>query len=365
MIRQIAINSHSSGKFTIEQFNGRDHIVTTMVSLESDSVMNNLFYAKEAVEASFMQLNALPAPASHPVVNGEHVSANHPLAVNAFNIGAMAMNPKLEGDKVLNDLVVDIAIAEKDSRGIELIKRIKNGECIGVSTGLDAEIIPNSGEAKGRKFDGMVSNIKFDHIAILLNEQPAGENTFTVNSEDEKTVIICNVEQSATQKPKAITPQTNHKGESMELNRENLVLSIVANSGNTLTESNHASLMGMSEMGLIAAVHNNAAPVEAAVVTVDEAVSVIELGGMFAINAEDSKLLEGLRTAETEKRDSVINSIVEKSEMTAEHLVNMDMGALESLAKSVNAPAADFSLQNAQSTAPASATGTITLHEDA
>ena len=361
---QIHVNSSSSGNFREEVINGRDHLVTEMISIEMSSVMNGLFYSKEAVEASYMQLDNLPAPMGHPVVNGENVSANHPLAVNAFNIGAFIMSPRIDGEFIKNDLAIDIAHAKNDSRGIELIKRIKNKDKIGVSTGLNAQIINMSGEAKGRKYNAAVSDIEMDHLAILLNETPAGESTYTVNS-DQSAVFICNMDNTIEQKPTAATPQTNHKGESMD--QDKVVLSIIANAGNTLTESSHASLMGMSEMGLVAAIHNNAAQAEVEPVTVEAAVLVVESGGMFAINAADNALLEGLRAAETEKRDKVINSIVEKSEMTIEQLngMNMDMGVLESLAKSVNAPAADYSMQGANVTNANSATGSITLHEDA
>lgn len=362
MQRHIQINSHSDGNFRVEQINGRDHLIVNMISIELDSVMNGLAYPRNAVEASFKQLDNLPAPAGHPMLKGEHVSASNPIAVNAFNIGAFVMNPEIRGEFVHNDLAIDIMVAEKDTRGVELMSRIRNKERIAVSTGLDAEIATSSGELKGRAFNATLSQMEFDHVAILLNEAPAGENTFTVNSEDEKTVIICNVDQSAGQKPAAITPiKTNHKGESMD--QDKIVLSIIANAGNTLTESNHASLMGMSEMGLVAAIHNSAVQVEVTQVTVDEAVSVVEKGGMFAINADEKALLDGLEKAETEKREKMVNAIIANSKMSKDDLAGMGVAALENMAKSVKAPTADYSVQAASVTNAEASTSDFTLPE--
>lgn len=365
-MQQIQINSHSDGNYRIEQLNGRDHLITSMISIELDSVMNGLFYPREAIEDSYHQLDNLPAPMGHPVVNGENVSANHPLAVNSFNVGAFVMNPRIEGNFVHNDLAIDIMTAEKDDRGIELMRRIKNRERVGSSTGLNAGIINGSGEKNGRKFNGTVSNIEFDHVANLLHEPPAGEHTYTVNSESENTIIICNVEQSAAQKPQAKAPiLTKRKGKRME--QENLVNAVIVNSNNNLTESDRETLMGLNENALVSMVCANSkqGAQEITAVTVDEAVSVIEGGGMFAINTDQKALLDGLAKAETEKRDSVINSIVDKSEMTKEQLTNMDMGALESMAKSLNAPVADFSIQGANVTNANTTAGSIQLHEEA
>lgn len=355
---EIHLNSSSSGNFREEVINGRTHLITEMVSIELNSIMNGLFYPKEAIEASYHQLDNLPAPMGHPVVNGENVSANHPLAVNAFNVGAFVMNPRIEGNFVHNDLAIDIMTAEKDSRGIELMKRIKNKERVGVSTGLNAGIMNGSGERGGVSFNGTVSGIEFDHVANLLHEAPAGQNTYTVNSDNENSVLICNVEQSTEQKPTAVTPiQTNQEGEK-SMDKDKLILSIIANSGNTLTESDQAALSGMSEMGLVAKIHNSAVAPEAGSVSVDEAVSVVETGGMFAINADEKALLDGLKTAETEKREKMVNAIIANSEMSKDDLAGMGVVALENMAKSVKAPATDYSVQgasvtNSDSAAPA------------
>lgn len=191
MPQKIVINTVSSGKFREETINGRPHIVTTMVTIEGDSVMNNLFYPNNEVVKASTQLNRLHAPASHPKVDGLFISASDPLAVNAHNIGAFVRSPQIDGNFITNELAIDLDVANKDDRGKEVVRRIKEGEKIGVSTGLNAEVAPSNGVHDGKSFEGIVTNIKFDHVAILLDEQPAGDHTFTLNAA--KEVLICNL----------------------------------------------------------------------------------------------------------------------------------------------------------------------------
>jgi len=72
---KILINSRTSGKFRREDIDGRSHIVTTMMPIRGDITMNRVFYSNAAVTESFMQLDMLPAPNGHPVVNGISVPA--------------------------------------------------------------------------------------------------------------------------------------------------------------------------------------------------------------------------------------------------------------------------------------------------
>lgn len=197
MPQRIAINSQSTGKFTTEVINNRPHIVTEMVSIVGDSVMNGLLYSNSEVASSFGQLDQLPAPAAHPTINGENISASHPLAINAFHVGGMVRKPRMVGKQVINELVFDIEVAEKDERGKAILDRIRNGEAIGVSTGLNASVNNQSGKIGNTEFKGIVSNIKFDHVAILLDEKPAGSETFTINSDDE--VMIVNLAESVNE----------------------------------------------------------------------------------------------------------------------------------------------------------------------
>lgn len=195
--QKIAINSHSSGKFWTAVINQRPHLITEMVSIVGDSVMNGLHYSLAEVKNSFHQLKDLPAPSGHPTAGGTNISAFHPLAINTAHMGAFVTNPRMVGDKVINHLCFDIETAQKHNDGIESMRRIEAGEEIGVSTGLNAGVDEVEGVNNvGVPFHGSVKDIQFDHVAVLLNDTPAGSETFTINQN--KDVMLVNLADSVS-----------------------------------------------------------------------------------------------------------------------------------------------------------------------
>jgi hypothetical protein len=352
MPQKITINSHSGGKFKEVVLNNRAHIITEMMSIEGDSTMNNLFYPDDQVTNSFKQLDMKPAPAGHPTANGENISAFHPLAINAFNVGGFIRNSRKEGKKVFNELVFDIEVANKDDRGKEIIKRIKSGEKIGVSTGLNATVT-SSGDKK------VVSDIEFDHVAVLLDESPAGDNTFTVNSD----IILCKMGDEPEIKP---TEEVN------DMDREKLVLAAIGNSANSLKGEDKERLMSMSESEIVSAIVNNA------IVDAETATKVVEDMGMTVNSKQDS---EGYKTfvsnkesfdaymadkeaARNDKIDTIVNA--EGSEVAKEDLVNASEAFLDKLA-SIIKPKSDYSAQGQPLTNSDRGVEVenIELHEDA
>jgi hypothetical protein len=184
MSTPIVINSATSGGFWMALLNGREHLVTNMVSIVGDSVMNKKFYPDSVVTANFSQLDSLPAPNGHPLVNGQATSAFHPCAINACNFGAFIRNPVKKSKQVINELWVDVVIANQSDDGKELVSRIENREPVGVSTGLFADVEEVAGVYGGKEYSSSVTNMKFDHVAVLLRDKPAGDNTYTVNGQE-------------------------------------------------------------------------------------------------------------------------------------------------------------------------------------
>ncbi len=181
MRQRISLINKSTGKYRIETIEGREHLVTEMLVIEGDSVMNDLLYPQKPVAEAAHQLDMLPAPDGHPMRNGKPVSAFHPVAINARNFGGFSKNPRVEGKQVITDLAIDLDVANKHNRGRLIVRKIKGGNKVAVSTGLTADIVERKGKVGKRNFSGEVSNIQFDHVAVLLDEQPAGENTYTLN----------------------------------------------------------------------------------------------------------------------------------------------------------------------------------------
>lgn len=179
--KYLFINSTTTGKFTTKTINARKHIVVKIKPIRGDIAMNRLFYPDAEITNSFQQLDMLLAPSPHPLVNGVKVSAFHPLAINANNVGGIVRNPRKQGKDVFAEIALDVEVANSTDDGKEIIRRIKAGEKIGVSTGLIPEFIENRSGVDdfGKPFDAVVHNIKFDHVAILLNETPAGDHAGT------------------------------------------------------------------------------------------------------------------------------------------------------------------------------------------
>ncbi len=377
MPRKIAINSHSTGKFRTEVINNRPHLVTEMVSIVGDSVMNGLGYPDAELDKSFMQLNALHAPASHPTLGGENVSAFHPLAVNAFSVGGIVLNPRKVGKQVINDLAFDIAIAEKDERGIEIMRRIEAGESIGVSTGLNAKVTNKKGKMGNTPFEAIVSDIEFNHVAILLDEPPAGDETFTINedvticnldelirSSDDAKPIITIVNENSDLKVEVVSvsddeisikliPVGNAADNNQEvhnMDKEKIVLAIIGNSANRYTMADKDSLMSMSETDLVNGLHSK---IDAPEPTIEAATAVVNAAGLhvnnitaeqgkdFADNAEDfTAFMANKKTA----RDELEAKVLANSKMQADTVSGMSDAGLQDLASSLM-PGQDYSAQ--------------------
>lgn len=192
----VAINSTTSSNVTTKEIDGVKHLVTEMIPIVGNSVMNGGLYPDGQLDSSYMQLNDKLTPNGHPVVNGEPVSAFHPAAINAQNIGGFMRNAKKHGKVVSIEFWLNTEVAEKSEDGIELMKRMNNSEAVGVSTGLTLKQAFTNGVQDGIDYEWVASDFKFDHCAILLNEEAAGADYGTAlkyNSKDgEKTVMVVN-----------------------------------------------------------------------------------------------------------------------------------------------------------------------------
>ena len=205
-----AINN--SSKITKESINNKEHfIIRDVVPVVDDVVMNNGLYPKDEIDKSYMSINGNLMPIGHPKVDGQFVSASNAKAINEYYGGAWAENVHKENDKVLLDCYVDIEFAKNHEKGKQLLERLEgmvNGEDaspIHVSTGLILNKVYQSGKSKGKAYDWVATNMHFDHVAILLNEQGAatpseGVGMF-VNSDGEYQIENANLDDSAEATP--------------------------------------------------------------------------------------------------------------------------------------------------------------------
>lgn len=177
-VKSLAINASNISTTTID---GADHyVIRGVVPIVDDIVMNGGLYPAEEINNSYKSMEGKLMPLPHPKVDGKFVSANDPRAVNKYHVGAWAENVSKAADKVVMDVYVNKAIAEAKPDGKRLIERLDgmiantNTDPIHVSTGLLTNKETKSGKSKGKKHSWIARNMRFDHIAILLDEPGAG-----------------------------------------------------------------------------------------------------------------------------------------------------------------------------------------------
>lgn len=150
-----------------ETHNGREHIVVPSFTLPSEVVMNGGLYPHDEIEKAYHTLEGTLAPAGHPVVNGQYVSAMTPEALNTYYVGAWNRSVKRVGNRISVEKIIDVEIAGQTEKGRAVLEAINKGEPIHTSTGifLEREMTPN---AKG--YEWIARNMQMDHDAILIGE---------------------------------------------------------------------------------------------------------------------------------------------------------------------------------------------------
>ena len=181
---RVAVNAASIRR---EQHNGREHIVVPSFTLPDGVVMNNGLYPKEEIDKAYEGLEGTLAPLSHPMVDGDYVSARQPEAINAYHVGAWNRNVKRVGNRVAIEKWIDVEFAKNSESGRALLSAIDKGEPIHTSTGifLDREMTPN---ADG--YGWIARNMMFDHDAILIGETGAATPADGVGMMVNKTFVI-------------------------------------------------------------------------------------------------------------------------------------------------------------------------------
>lgn len=173
---------NSASNISLETIDGKEHyVVKDVCPLYDNCVLNGGLYPTEENDKGYLSLNEVPMPFGHPKVAGKHVSARNVQALNDFYIGAYSLNARKVNGRVLVDARVDKRFAEGSEHGKQVVERLDammNGQSVDpicISTGLNLNKIQANGKApNGKNYDWIATNQQYDHIAILLNEPPAG-----------------------------------------------------------------------------------------------------------------------------------------------------------------------------------------------
>lgn len=160
---------------------GGRYTIRDVCGAVDDIVMNGMLYPADQLAAGVASLEGKPAPAGHPKNGaGQFISAMNGDALLTSYMGAVCRNARHEAGRTLVDIVVNEAQARAHEQGAKLVERLDaaiaatNAEPIHVSTGLLVDAVTANGESLGKKYSRVATNLRYDHLAVLLDERGAG-----------------------------------------------------------------------------------------------------------------------------------------------------------------------------------------------
>lgn len=161
------ILANISGKVRKSIRNGREYAVAPLVMLV-EGVLNGskgaLMYPLAEMELSVNDWNDTPIVVHHPEKNGQPVSGRDPGVLDERKIGRV-YNARIDKNRLVADGWFDVEATKRvDSR---ILKSLRSGKPIELSTGLFTDNEPKSGVHNGRKYDQIARRYVADHLAIL------------------------------------------------------------------------------------------------------------------------------------------------------------------------------------------------------
>ena len=152
-----------------DTLNGRPHLSAPVMMIKAPIVMNGLLYPVDEVQKFVEAWNGRPVTLFHPKsAEGEYISANSPEVVNSVQLG------QIFGAQFNDGLRAEAWVDVEKARTVrpEVLDfyegRRQNLE---VSTGLFGDVVRVVGDLNGVAYEGIMTNIRPDHLALL----PGGE----------------------------------------------------------------------------------------------------------------------------------------------------------------------------------------------
>lgn len=163
---------NSAADYTEELIDGRNHIVVNGVAIAEDVVEGSegaVFYGADDLRDSDPNWDHKPTVIKHPKdANGKAVSANKSSILNASRVGfQLNTSTGTDGKQRFKAYIDEVKANQVDAR---LVANIKAGKKVEVSTGLQAKLVKEDGEFNGKAYKYRATNLKPDHLAILLDE---------------------------------------------------------------------------------------------------------------------------------------------------------------------------------------------------
>jgi len=152
------------------KWEGRDWLVVPTVMIKA-GVLNGELVSAEELAKFPGAWNGRPFTIGHPKDEQDMpISAAAPDVMERFRAGYVFGAEYDEANQsVPAELWVDVVRTMQLDGGPELIRRIKDGESVEVSTGYFRDRQERSGEWQGKAYNGVAKNLRPDHLAALLD----------------------------------------------------------------------------------------------------------------------------------------------------------------------------------------------------
>ncbi len=155
-----------------EMFEGQRHFVAPVILIK-EGVLNGILYTSEELSKFPEAWNGRPVPILHPTKKGQPISANAPEVLERQNVGVL-FNVVFEDDALKGEIWLNENKMNKIAPN--LLRKLKQGTMIEVSTGLFIEFAEARGRFKGTEFFQEAFNLRPDHLALLPGEIGACSN---------------------------------------------------------------------------------------------------------------------------------------------------------------------------------------------
>lgn len=274
-----------------------------------DAVMNDIHYESAHNAKGIPSIKGQPIALSHPVVDGVNVSGKEGRGLEDYYSGSTVNGSVYNTNGVW---YVDASINKKrllaQDDGERYANAFDNKQDIAVSTGLTFEYNEESGvNSKGEKYSKKAINQKYDHLAILLDEAPAGGEATVMrfNSKDKSHIDV-------NELIKSNSSDSNDNGALAKI-MQMLNSLVKSNSGNKPNELNNIEVDPMKQM----------------------LINALTEAGINTDGLDDAKLFEAynaMKEEEAKKKPAKTPEEIEKEKK--EKAANSD---IETLTKAVNA----------------------------
>ena len=156
-----------------------------------NAVMNGILYSADENEKGMPSMVGQPLTLAHPESQGFNISAKNGVGMQDFYSGGNITDVYNSDGIWYADADIKKSMLAAQNDGQSYIDALNAKENIGVSTGLTFSNNELSGtNSKGESYDKTAVNQDYDHLALLLNEAPAGGETTVMRFNGNETEVF-------------------------------------------------------------------------------------------------------------------------------------------------------------------------------